>query len=75
MFVTKNIMTLQPVQNNNIIYKTEQLLNSSSNRYSITLKVAQRAKRKKYEDLDIVDEPEIKPVIRAIIEMASESMS
>lgn len=68
-------MTLQPVQNNDIIYKTEQLLNSSSNRYNITLKVAQRAKRKKYEDLDIVDEPEIKPVIRAIIEMASESIS
>nr|YP_009294077.1 hypothetical protein Hrub_075 [Hildenbrandia rubra]AOM67319.1 hypothetical protein Hrub_075 [Hildenbrandia rubra] len=65
-------MISQTIQNNEIIYKTEELLHSSSNRYSLTLKVAQRAKRKKYEDLDIVTEPEIKPVIRAIIEMANE---
>ena len=59
---------------NDIIYKTERLLNSASNRYQIALQIAHRAKRKKYEDLDIVDEPEIKPVIRAILEMADESI-
>nr|YP_009297591.1 hypothetical protein Hrvl_075 [Hildenbrandia rivularis]AOM67135.1 hypothetical protein Hrvl_075 [Hildenbrandia rivularis] len=66
-------MFSQPNQSNNIIYKTEELLNSSTNRYGITLEVANRAKRRKYEDLDIVSEPEIKPIIKAITEMLSES--
>ena len=60
-------------QNSYILYKTELLLNSSSNRYNTTLEVAQRAKRGKYEDLDIVAEPEVKPIIKAIIEMVNES--
>lgn len=64
----------EEVCTNDIIYKTERLLNSTSNRYQIALQVAHRAKRKKYEDLDIVDEPEIKPIIRAILEMVDEDV-
>lgn len=64
----------EEIYTNDIIYKTERLLNSVSNRYQIALQVAHRAKRKKYEDLDIVDEPEIKPIIRAILEMADENI-
>ena len=56
----------------NITYKTEELLELSSNRYKITLQVANRAKRKKYEDLDIIDDPVNKPIIRAILEMVDE---
>lgn len=67
-------MLSRSIRGNEVIYRTEELLNIGSNRYSITLKVAQRAKRKKYEDLDIVTEPEVKPIIRAIIEMANESV-
>nr|YP_009369956.1 conserved hypothetical plastid protein [Boldia erythrosiphon]ARO90644.1 conserved hypothetical plastid protein [Boldia erythrosiphon] len=57
---------------NDIIYKTEELLKATNNRYNITVQIAHRAKRSKYEDLDLIDDPKIKPVIRAIIEMVDE---
>nr|YP_009315703.1 hypothetical protein P8468_pgp163 [Trichogloeopsis pedicellata]SCW24361.1 rpoz [Trichogloeopsis pedicellata] len=62
----------QLIESNQIIYKTEELLEATSNRFKITVQVANRAKRRKYEDIDIVDDPRIKPVIRAILEMADE---
>nr|WCH58115.1 DNA directed RNA polymerase subunit omega [Cystoclonium purpureum f. stellatum] len=55
-----------------VIYKTEELLEVSNNRYRITVQVSNRAKRKKYEDIDIVEDPLIKPIIRAILEMVDE---
>lgn len=55
-----------------ITYKTEELLEASENRFKITVKVAERAKRRKYEDIDIIEDPLIKPVIRAILEMVDE---
>lgn len=55
-----------------IIYKAEELLELSKNRYKITIQVANRAKRRKYEDVDIVDDPINKPIIRAILEMVDE---
>ena len=55
-----------------ITYKTEELLEASENRFKITIKVAERAKRRKYEDIDIIEDPLVKPVIRAIIEMVDE---
>nr|YP_009394290.1 putative DNA-directed RNA polymerase subunit omega [Leptosiphonia brodiei]ARW62852.1 putative DNA-directed RNA polymerase subunit omega [Leptosiphonia brodiei] len=55
-----------------ITYKTEELLEIIDNRYKITIQVANRAKRKKYEDIDIIDDPLNKPVIKAIIEMVDE---
>lgn len=56
----------------NIAYKTEELLELAKNRYKITIQVANRAKRRKYEDIDIVDDPINKPIIKAIIEMVDE---
>lgn len=55
-----------------ITYKTEELLEASENRFRITVKVAERAKRRKYEDIDIIEDPLVKPVIRAILEMVDE---
>nr|YP_009122252.1 putative DNA-directed RNA polymerase subunit omega [Vertebrata lanosa]AJH66010.1 putative DNA-directed RNA polymerase subunit omega [Vertebrata lanosa] len=55
-----------------ITYKTEELLEIVSNRYKITIQVANRAKRRKYEDIDIIDDPLNKPIIKAIIEMVDE---
>ena len=55
---------------NEIIYKTEELLNTAKNRYKITVQIANRAKRRKYEDIDIIEDPNMKPIIRAILEMA-----
>lgn len=60
------------IDSNHIVYKTEELLNISQNRYSITTQVANRAKIRKYEDVDIVDDQLIKPIIRAILEMVEE---
>lgn len=37
---------------NHVLYKTEELLAISPNRYRITVQVAQRAKRRKYEDVE-----------------------
>nr|AYR06526.1 DNA-directed RNA polymerase omega chain [Rhodogorgon sp.] len=60
------------MHSHHIAYKTEELLNASVNRYKITVQVANRAKRRKYEDIEIVDDPLVKPVIRAILEMVDE---
>lgn len=55
-----------------VIYKTEELLNLATNKYEITVQVSNRAKRRKYEDIDTVDDPVNKPIIRAILEMVDE---
>nr|QCI04314.1 putative DNA-directed RNA polymerase subunit omega [Anotrichium furcellatum] len=55
-----------------IIYKTEELLDIAKNRYKITIQVANRAKRRKYEDIDIIDESDSKPIIKAIKEIIDE---
>nr|YP_010336056.1 DNA-directed RNA polymerase omega subunit [Tsunamia transpacifica]UNJ14462.1 DNA-directed RNA polymerase omega subunit [Tsunamia transpacifica] len=55
-----------------ILAKTEQLLKVATNRYKITIQVAHRAKRRRYEDVDIIDDPKVKPVIRAVLEMVDE---
>ena len=55
-----------------IIYKTEELLDLAQNRYKITIQVSNRAKRRKYEEIDIIDDPINKPIIKAIIEMVEE---
>nr|QCI07255.1 putative DNA-directed RNA polymerase subunit omega [Hypnea pannosa] len=60
------------INSSQIIYKTEELLELSNNRYRITIQIANRAKRKKYEDIDTIEDPLIKPIIRTILEMLDE---
>jgi len=55
-----------------VLYKTEELLDAASNRYRITVQVANKVKRKRYEGIDILDDFKLKPVIRAILEIAEE---
>lgn len=55
-----------------VMQRAEELINAASNRYRITVQVANRAKRRRYEDFDNVDDPLMKPVLRAIIEMSDE---
>ncbi len=55
-----------------IMHRAEELMNAASNRYKITVQVANRAKRRRYEDFENLDDPMMKPVIRAIIEMSDE---
>ncbi|GAB4340615.1 MAG: DNA-directed RNA polymerase subunit omega [Cyanobacteria bacterium] len=55
-----------------LMYRAEELVAAASNRYKITVQVANRAKRRRYEDFDSPDDQTMKPVIRAIIEMSDE---
>lgn len=55
-----------------IMIRAEELVTAASNRYRITVSVARRAKKRRYEEMDTVDDPNMKPVIRAIIEMSDE---
>jgi len=53
--------------------RAEELIGAASNRYRITVQVANRAKRRRYEDFDNDDDPKMmKPVMRAIFEMSDE---
>ena len=55
-----------------VMYRSEELIGAASNRYRITVQVANRAKRRRYEELDSFEDSMMKPVIRAIIEMSDE---
>nr|YP_010728613.1 DNA-directed RNA polymerase omega chain [Phymatolithon calcareum]WEA76878.1 DNA-directed RNA polymerase omega chain [Phymatolithon calcareum] len=68
----KNANKYSNIEAHQITYKTEELLEAAGNRFRITVKVANRAKRRKYEDIDIIEDPLVKPVIRAILEMVDE---
>lgn len=56
----------------NLIKRTEDLINTGSNRYRVTAEVANRANRFQDADFDNIDDPLMKPVIKAIIEMSGE---
>lgn len=61
-----------PFDSSQIMYRAEELLRAASNRYLITVQVATRAKKRRYEEFDNIDDPMMKPAIRAIIEMSDE---
>lgn len=55
-----------------IIHHAEELMSAASNRYRITVQVASRAKRRRNEQMEHMDDPMMKPVLWAIIEMSDE---
>ncbi|MDY7013287.1 MAG: DNA-directed RNA polymerase subunit omega [Cyanobacteriota bacterium] len=55
-----------------IMAHADRLMNAASNRYRIVVQVANRAKRRRYEDFEMTEDPMMKPVIRAVIEMSDE---
>lgn len=55
-----------------VMRRADELISAASNRYRITVQVANRAKRRRFEDFDSNDDPSMKPVLRAIIEMSDE---
>lgn len=63
-----------PIESADLMRRVEDLMDASSNRYRITVQVANRAKRRRYEDNqdDVVDEGRLKPIMRAVIEMSDE---
>ncbi|MBC8123031.1 MAG: DNA-directed RNA polymerase subunit omega [Gemmatimonadaceae bacterium] len=54
-----------------LMRRVEHLVDAAANRYRITVQVANRAKRRRYEDLN-EDDSAFKPVLRAIFEMSDE---
>jgi DNA-directed RNA polymerase subunit omega len=54
------------------MHRAEDLISAASNRYRITVQVANRAKRRRYEDFENGEDAMMKPVLRAIIEMSDE---
>jgi DNA-directed RNA polymerase subunit omega len=55
-----------------LMRRADELISAASNRYRITVQVANRAKRRRFEDFESVDDPMMKPVMRAIVEMSDE---
>ena len=55
-----------------VMYRSQELMQAASNRYKITVQVANRAKRRRYEEFETIDDPMMKPPIRAIVEMSDE---
>jgi DNA-directed RNA polymerase subunit omega len=53
--------------------RAESLIRYSSNRYLTTVRIAFRAKQRRFDDFDgLMDEVMVKPVQRAIIELSDE---
>lgn len=64
-------MQKRPVfDNSQLARRAEELISAASNRYRITVQVANRAKRRRFDEDN--DDPKMKPVLRAIIEMSDE---
>ncbi|NJM96962.1 MAG: DNA-directed RNA polymerase subunit omega [Phormidesmis sp. RL_2_1] len=61
-----------PFDNQQVMRRTEDLIKAASNRYRITVQVANRAQRRRFEEFDSLDESKMKPVLRAIVEMSDE---
>lgn len=56
-----------------VMRRAEELINASSNRYRITVQVANRAKKHHRRDsFEDYDDPMVKSVMQAIIEMSDE---
>ena len=53
--------------------RAESLIRYSSNRYLTTVRIALRAKQRRFDDFDgLLDDSMIKPVQRAIVELSDE---
>jgi DNA-directed RNA polymerase subunit omega len=59
------------IDSSQIMYRSDELMSAASNRYRITVQVAKRAKQRRVEDFDNLEEI-MKPVLRAIVEMSDE---
>ncbi len=61
-----------PFDSRQIMRRQEDLIAAASNRYRITVQVANRAQRRRFEEFESYDDHRMKPVLRAIIEMSDE---
>jgi len=53
--------------------RADSLIRQSSNRYLTTVRIAFRAKQRRFDDFDgLLEESSVKPVQRAIVELSDE---
>ena len=69
-----NISNNSAINANDLAKRGESLIRKSTNRYLTTVKIAFRAKQRRFDDFDgLLDESTIiKPVQRSIIELSDE---
>ena len=67
-----SLMKRLSIDTTQMMRRTEDLISAASNRYRITVQVANRAQRRRFEEFDNIDESRMKPVLRAIVEMSDE---
>ncbi|HIK16036.1 MAG TPA: DNA-directed RNA polymerase subunit omega [Leptolyngbyaceae cyanobacterium M33_DOE_097] len=60
------------IDSSQLLRRADDLISAASNRYRITVQVANRAKRRRFDDFEGMDDINMKPVMRAIIEMSDE---
>jgi DNA-directed RNA polymerase subunit omega len=61
------------VNSKDLAQRAESLIRHSSNRYLTTVRIAFRAKQRRFDDFDgLLEDSMIKPVQRAIIELSDE---
>lgn len=62
-----------PVSSKELAQRAESLIRHASNRYLTTVRIAFRAKQRRFDDFDgLMEETMAKPVQRAIIELSDE---
>ena len=61
------------IDSNDLAKRGESLIRQSTNRYLTTVRIAFRAKQRRFDDFDgLLEESTIKPVQRSIIELSDE---
>ena len=61
------------LKSNDLAKRGESLIRHSTNRYLTTVRIAFRAKQRRFDDFDgLLEESTVKPVQRAIIELSDE---
>jgi len=68
-----NISNNVGIDSNDLAKRGESLIRKSTNRYLTTVRIAFRAKQRRFDDFDgLLEESTIKPVQRSIIELSDE---
>ena len=68
-----NISNNSNIDANDLAKRGESLIRQSTNRYLTTVRIAFRAKQRRFDDFDgLLEESVIKPVQRSIIELSDE---
>ena len=71
--ILMNISNNSGIDSNDLAKRGESLIRKSTNRYLTTVKIAFRAKQRRFDDFDgLLEESTIKPVQRSIIELSDE---